>query len=297
MVLPTRQPTPALKREGFAGQKLRVVPRTIVRTALAAPITSQILVTDCGFFPHADSHGRVRPGGAGQTIVIVCSQGRGWAEIEGTRHEIGPRQALIIPTRAAHAYGAHPSDPWTIWWLHLAGEQMPQLTDACGVTVQRPVMEVPRFALSLALIGEAIDHLAHDDTPQSLLAASGAAWHLMTALAGGRPDTPRNDLVHRMKEALSENLALPLSITDLAGRVNLSPSHLTAVFKASTGYSPMAYRSLMRMQRARMLLDTSDKPITTIAHDVGYDDPAYFSRRFTQLHEQSPRDYRRTIKG
>lgn len=139
-----------LKREGFAGQKLRVVPRTIIRAALDAPITSQILVTDCGYFPQAGSHGRVRPGGAGQTIVIVCSQGRGWAEIEGMRHEVSPRQALIIPRRAAHAYGAQARDPWTIWWLHLAGEQMPQLTAACGVTVQRPVMDVPRFALSVA---------------------------------------------------------------------------------------------------------------------------------------------------
>jgi AraC-like DNA-binding protein len=288
---------PTLKREGFAGQKLRVVPRTIIRAALGAPITSQILVTDCGYFPQAGSHGRVRPGGAGQTIVIVCSQGRGWAEIEGTRHEVFPRQALIIPRRAAHAYGAQAGDPWTIWWLHLAGEQMPQLTAACGVTVQRPVMDVPRFALSVALIGEAIDTLEHDDTPQSLLAASGAAWHLMTALAAGRPDAPRDDPVTRMKEFLSENLASQLSIAQLAERVNLSPSHLTAIFRASTGYSPMAYRTLMRMQRARMLLDTSDKPILAIAREVGYEDPAYFSRRFAELHELGPRDYRRTSKG
>jgi transcriptional regulator GlxA family with amidase domain len=59
----------------------------------------------------------------------------------------------------------------------------------------------------------------------------------------------------------------------------------------------MAYRTLMRMQRARMLLDTSDKPILAIAREVGYEDPAYFSRRFAELHELGPRDYRRTSKG
>lgn len=285
------------KREGFPGQRLRVVPRSIVRAALLEPITSQVLVTDCGYFPRAGSHGRVRPTGAGQTIVIVCSQGRGWVELDGVRHSIGPRQAVIIPRREPHAYGADNADPWTIWWLHLSGERMAELVEACGATVQRPVVEVPRFALSVALIGEAIDHLEHDDTRQSLLAASGAAWHLMTSIAAGRPESPGNHPVDRVKEHLSENLAEPITLTELARTVSMSTSHLIAVFKDATGYSPMSYRTLLRMQRARVLLDTSDKPIAAIAAEVGYDDAAYFSRRFTQLHEQSPRDYRRTSKG
>lgn len=285
------------KREGFPGQRLRVVPRSIVRAALLQPITSQVLVTDCGYFPRAGSHGRARPTGAGQTIVIVCSQGHGWVEVGGVRHQLGPRQAVIIPRRQPHAYGADNADPWTIWWLHLSGERMTELVEACGATVQRPVVEVPRFALSVALIGEAIDNLEHDDTRQSLLAASGAAWHLMTSIAAGRPENPGNHPVDRVKEHLSENLAEPITLTDLARTVSMSTSHLIAVFKDATGYSPMAYRTLLRMQRARVLLDTSDKPIAAIAAEVGYDDAAYFSRRFTQLHEQSPRDYRRTSKG
>lgn len=285
------------KREGFPGQRLRVVPRSIVRAALLEPITSQVLVTDCGYFPRATSHGRVRPGGAGQTIVIVCSQGQGWVELDGVRHVVGPRQAVIIPRRQTHAHGADSADPWTIWWVHLAGERMPELVAACGATVQRPVVDVPRFAISISLIGETIDHLEHDDTRQSLLAASGAAWHLMTSIAAGRPEKPGDNPVDKVKEHLSENLAEPLTLADLARTVSMSTSHLIAVFKDATGYSPMAYRTLLRMQRARVLLDTSDKPITTIAAEVGYDDAAYFSRRFSQLHEQSPRAYRGTSKG
>lgn len=286
----------AWRREGFPGQRLRVVPRSIVRTALLAPITSQVLVTDCGYFPRAGSHGRVRPTGAGQTIVIICSQGRGWAELDGVRHTVEARQALIIPRRQPHSYGADDADPWTIWWLHLAGEGIPDLVAASRATVQRPVIDIPRFALSVSLINEAIDYLEHDDTRQSHLAAAGAAWHLMTSIAA-RPDKPGDDPVERAKERLSENLAEPLALTELARRVSMSTSHLIAVFKAATGYSPMAYRTLLRMQRARVLLDTSDKPIAVIAAEVGYDDAAYFSRRFTQLHEQSPRAYRNTGKG
>lgn len=229
--------------------------------------------------------------------MIICSQGRGWIEVDGVRHAVGPRQAAIIPRRQPHAYGADDDDPWTIWWLHLAGEAVPHLCAACDATIHHPIVDVPRLALSVSLIGEAIDNLEHDDTRQSLLAASGAAWHLMTSIAAGRPDRPGTDPVDQVKEHLSENLSEPLTLAELARKVNLSPSHLVAVFKNETGYSPMAYRGLLRMQRARVLLDTSTKSIAAIAAEVGYDDAAYFSRRFTQLHEQSPRAYRGTSKG
>ena len=140
------------KREGFPGQKLLVVPRSIVRSALAAPVTSQLLVTDCGYFPHASMHGRVRPNGSGQTIVIVCSQGRGWAEVgRGAAHDRAQTGADHPPGGCRTAYGADADDPWTIWWLHLEGVQLPHLVAACGTTVQRPVLAVPPLATCVSL--------------------------------------------------------------------------------------------------------------------------------------------------
>ncbi|MGC3954789.1 MAG: AraC family transcriptional regulator [Propionicimonas sp.] len=288
---------PRYRREGFAGQRLRVVPRSIIAAALRAPITSQLLVTDCGHFPHASAHRRVRPNGAGQTVVIVCSQGSGWAEVDGVRHRIGPRQALLVPRRAPHAYGADPDDPWTIWWLHLAGEQAAELAAATRATRQRPVIPVAALTRCTGLIDEVIDHLEQDETLARLRAASGAAWHLLTTLAEPRAGEDGGDPVDRIRERLAADLDQPLSIAEVAAEVNLSPSHLTARFKARTGYAPMRYRTLLRMQRARELLDTSDKPVATIAREVGYDDAAHFSRRFSSLHQVSPRAYRNTGKG
>jgi len=285
------------KREGFPGQKLLVVPRSIVRTALAAPVTGQLVVTDCGYFPHASHHGRVRPSGAGQAILIICSGGQGWAEIDGVSHVVRRRQALVIPRRTVHAYGADRDDPWTIWWVHLDGALVPDLLAASGATAARPVLDIPSATPYTTLITEVIDALEADHTLPSLLTASGAAVHLLTTLAGASRGSHIDDPVERTKAILATELSLPLSIEQLAAAVSLSPSHLTALFKRRTGYAPMQYRTLLRMQRAQVLLDTSDKPISVIAREVGYDDAAYFSRRFTALYEQGPRSYRHTAKG
>lgn len=284
------------KREGFPGQRLHVVPRSIVRAALAAPLTSQLVVTDCGYFPHAAGHGRIRPNGAGQTIVIVCAAGGGWVELDGVRHTLGPRQAVIIPKRVPHAYGADATDPWTIWWLHLEGAALPAILEACDASTERPLLAVPAITKASALVDEALDELEQDETLPSLIAASGAAWHLLTVLASA-PGLTHDTTVDRIKQVLAEDLAGALTAADVAARVNLSTSHLTAVFKARTGMPPMQYRTLRRMQRARMLLDTTDRPIAAIARETGYPDVAYFSRRFHELHEMSPRSYRRTGKG
>nr|BFF21235.1 hypothetical protein GCM10025730_47560 [Promicromonospora thailandica] len=65
-------------RDGFPGQRLRVLPGAVARAASQAGPTSRLLVTDAGYFPHAANHGRVRARGATGTIVIVSVAGRGW---------------------------------------------------------------------------------------------------------------------------------------------------------------------------------------------------------------------------
>ena len=83
--------TPTRLPDGFPGQRMRVLPRPVVALALRAPTTAQILVTDVGFFPRASSHGRVRPRGARQNIVIVCAAGRGVCHLPSGSHRIAVR--------------------------------------------------------------------------------------------------------------------------------------------------------------------------------------------------------------
>ena len=125
-------------RDGFPGQRLHVLPRPLVKEALQRTPTSRLLVTDAGYFPHAAMHGRVRRAGAAQAIAIMCADGAGWCEVGGKRHEVGPGEVLIIPPRAPHRYYAHATNPWSIWWLHVTGDDVPDLLAAIGLTAASP---------------------------------------------------------------------------------------------------------------------------------------------------------------
>ncbi|WP_172592231.1 AraC family transcriptional regulator [Subtercola boreus] len=287
-----------LIEEGFPGQRLRVLPVPQIRAALASPATSHLLVTDAGFFPRARSHGMTRRTGIPQAIVIVCTQGTGWCSIAGTTHRVGPGQALVIPPGTAHAYGADPDDPWTLWWMHLAGDDLVDLLGVTTLTASSPVRELTDPFRISELVDESVRALEHDQTDASLLAAAGAAWHLLSLLASERsPQSPRLSAIDRAREHLRKNFAEDVSIADLAAVARLSPSHFAALFRQQTGTTPLRYQVQLRMARARELLDTTDLAVATVAGMAGYSDPFYFSRQFKALHGTTPLRYRGHAKG
>lgn len=75
-------------------------------------------------------------------------------------------------------------------------------------------------------------------------------------------------------------LGEPLDVDAIADAANLSRSRLAALFGAQLGCGVMQYVERQRMERARQLLRYTSEPIASVARDVGYEDPKYFSKRF-----------------
>lgn len=283
-----------LVRDGFPGQRLRVLPPPIASAALAAPITERLLVTDAGFFPHAADHGRVRPSGAKQTIVIICTAGEGRVILDGATHRVAAGDAVIIPARRAHMYVADQSDPWSIWWMHVAGGDVADLLPEPEDRSASPVLPLHDVYAATALITQVVEKLDVDDTAASLYEASGAAWHLLAHLRADqlRGGSGSGSRVHAAMAYLRENLGTRAGVTELAEMANLSPSHFAALFKSATGMGVIEYLTRLRSARARELLLTTRLSVQDIAEAVGYTDPYYFSRQFRRVNGVSPRTFR-----
>lgn len=283
-----------LLRDGFPGQRLRVLPRPVVAAALGQPVTADVLVTDAGYFPRAARHGRRRPEGAAEVIVIVCTSGRGSCRSAGGDLTVSAGQALVIPAGTAHAYRADAADPWTIWWAHVAGERVgAPVRLVCPDEAPR-VLDLHEPLRTRSLVEDAITLLERDETRPSLLAASGVGWALLTqlaadAVAGGR--TPVEP-VRQAQEHLRRHFEQPVRVPDLARAAGLSTSHFSALFRAATGGGVLEYVKRLRMARACELLITTPRTVAEVASAVGYDDPFYFSRQFRAVHGCSPVRYR-----
>lgn len=281
------------RRDGFPGERRYVLPGPLVEEALQRDPTSHLLVTDAGYFPRAARHGLVRRAGAPQAIVIMCTDGAGWCELDGIRHDVSRGHFLVIPPQTPHRYYADLDQPWSIWWLHLAGSDVASLLRAMAVTVYEPTAALTDPLRAVALIASVCDDLAAGDTHACLTAAAGGAWHLLARLAAGRGTIDaRHEPIARIQIHLRENLAQSVRVPDLAALAGFSPSHFSTRFRAATGCSVLEYVKRLRMERARELLISGDSPIADVAATVGYADPLYFSRQFREVHELSPRQFR-----
>ncbi|WP_158274528.1 AraC family transcriptional regulator [Cellulomonas sp. WB94] len=288
----------ALVPDGFPGQRLLVLPRPRVREYLAQSGSGDLVVTDCGYFPRAHSHGRRRHSPIGQVIVMMCVDGAGWCETPAGRFTVEAGQAVILPPGVPHAYGADADDPWTVWWFHLAGPHLPEFLSAAKMTAANPVRRVHNLYQIVSLITEIVRWLERDSTTPSLLVASGAAWHALTLLAADRGVGDLSvDVVEESAQYLRTHVAERVTVAQLAAMASLSASHFAAVFKRHMGYPVLQYQTMLRMARARELLDLTDRTIATIAGEVGYPDSFYFARQFKKFHGVTPREYRRQHKG
>ncbi|HEY0100173.1 MAG TPA: helix-turn-helix domain-containing protein [Pyrinomonadaceae bacterium] len=101
--------------------------------------------------------------------------------------------------------------------------------------------------------------------------------------------------IRRAVELMHANLAEELPLEDLAAAAYLSPFHFARLFKKLTGLPPHAYLAALRLERARMLLATTDLTITEVAARVGYANSSHFGKAFRQFNGLTPRAFRSAL--
>ena len=232
-------------------------------------------------------------------MVIVCTEGRGWCEVDGGIQSVGAGQALVLPPGVAHRYRADRRDPWTLWWLHATGADLRYLLEPITGPNRQRVIDLNDPARAVHAMERVVQAMERDETWPSLMVSSGAAWNLLAQLGADRIAGPLDDAgpVQRAREYLLEHFAERVSVPEMADLVGLSASHFAAVFRLATGGGVLEYVKRIRMARARVLLVTTGRSVEEIAHAVGYSDAFYFSRQFRRVSGASPSQFRRQSRA
>ena len=96
---------------------------------------------------------------------------------------------------------------------------------------------------------------------------------------------------------MREDVRGELSLGEFAQSVNLSVWRLCHIFKSDVGMPPIRYLRLMRMERAKDLLESSFLSVKEIAFQVGLNDESHFVRDFKATYGFSPAIYRSNFKS
>ncbi|KQV83556.1 AraC family transcriptional regulator [Rhizobium sp. Root1220] len=101
----------------------------------------------------------------------------------------------------------------------------------------------------------------------------------------------------KIKAHISERLSTSIAVTDLAQIANLSTSYFCTLFKTTFGRSPHNYVLAQRVERAKLLMETTNAPLSQIALSCGLSDQAHLSRHFRRFTGSTPSGWRRRRIG
>jgi AraC-like DNA-binding protein len=102
----------------------------------------------------------------------------------------------------------------------------------------------------------------------------------------------RNRRMLRARDTMDRAFARPLDVPALAKVAHVSPAHFSRQFRATFGETPHRYLQRRRVERAMELLRESDRPVTEICFDVGFNSLGTFSRMFREVVGEPPSNYR-----
>jgi AraC-like DNA-binding protein/mannose-6-phosphate isomerase-like protein (cupin superfamily) len=111
------------------------------------------------------------------------------------------------------------------------------------------------------------------------------------------PVTESHNHVERCLDFIHERYASDFPIEALAKVVFVSPSYLFRIFRKKMGVTPMHYRNLVRVDKAKLLLLDRSLKMEEIAARVGFEDAKYFARVFRKETGSSPSEFRRRNGG
>ena len=261
-----------------------------------------------GHFHETAGYETWRAHGTRDWLLIATLGGGGRFGHAGGEFTTGPGDLTLFRPGTRHDYGVAPgAGRWELLWTHFhprpdwapflawpeasPGLMRLHLEDGEG---RRKALD--RFAEAHALATGAL--------PSAPRRREAFAMNALEAcLLWCDTQNPLSELsqidgrVRAAMEFLTRHLAEPITSDAVAAACGLSVSRLAHLFRAQVGLTPQQFLEARRMDRARRLLELTPRPVGVVAVEVGYENPFYFTQRFTRATGLSPRDYRKKHGG
>jgi AraC-like DNA-binding protein len=199
----------------------------------------------------------------------------------------------INDVRTAYYYPPGATAPWTFVWVVFDGDAARRMTREI-VRRYGAIYTLPR---ACAEVQRLLEFRKAGRVRRTIAPAWGArvVTDLLLALAGTREEAqaePEDVLVRRARQVVAERVEAPLTVTEVAGRLNVSREHLTRRFAEQTGLTPHDYILRQKLLLACQLLKETTLSNKQVAQRLGFGEPSHFTRTFRRVLQMPPSRFR-----
>jgi AraC-like DNA-binding protein len=139
-------------------------------------------------------------------------------------------------------------------------------------------------------------YIAHSNrmSLHSSMETQGILYQLMSKfLKTAVVKTNNRDVrVSRSLQHIHENIDKDISVSELSDIACISEDHFIRLFRNEMGYTPLKYINMKKIEKAQLLLITTNTSIRDIAFELSIDNISYFNRIFKQHTGKTPGAYR-----
>jgi len=257
------------------------------------PAVQRLLV---GEFDEGPGYATYRSRGTTDWLLVHTLGGRGRFGTDADDVLAYPGVTTLIRPGTLQDYGVEPElQQWHFLFAHFhpRADWLPLLdwpSVAPGILQLRPGEQaVRRITDSLAEAVRLWDSVLKQGELLSLNAFEAA---LLWCDTQNPSDSQIDDRLLRAIELIDQNLRADLEVNRLARAANLSVSRFAHLFRSQLGASPQQFVERRRLDAASRLLDLTTRPVSSVAIEVGFSNPLYFSTRFRRHTGLSPTAYR-----
>ena len=108
----------------------------------------------------------------------------------------------------------------------------------------------------------------------------------------GEDDDTEIEQINAIVDRITGDLAEPLLASTAAAELGMSESRFSRFFRRATGNTFTDFVNLVRVNRACQLLMETDRQVTRICYEVGFNNVANFNRRFREIKGMTPTEFR-----
>lgn len=188
--------------------------------------------------------------------------------------------------------------------IEQAAERIPELNEVL------PLLERARNGVEFFGLSERAEAHWHRVKDTSGLARFGAFCEFLGDLARctdyrllsqaqmqSADDHAQLDQIDQVVRRIADNLADTLSAADIAAQLGMTESRFSRFFRRATGNTFTDFVNQVRVNRACQLLMESDRYISQICYEVGFNNVANFNRRFLDIKGMTPSEFRRQVES
>lgn len=222
-------------------------------------------------------------------VIHYIISGKGTLISKQTSYPLKSGDVFLIYPDESVRYESDSIDPLEYSWVGFSGIKVPYILKKTCFSKNNPVCNISdEDGLILTSLNNIIKSSKNPDNLD--LEVTGNLYLFFNLLIELFPSnkTSNAEEIEKYVQYIETNYPKKLQINDIAKQFGISRSYLFKIFKKNTGTSPIEYIKNVRMYHANYLIDNTNYSLSEIAYAVGYTNPLYFSKQYSEYYGVSP---------